>query len=197
VPGVFESPASNRADSDFDVRQSLHAGLSYAIHGWGLDAIVTSQSALPIDVTFKRNIGFGSYALRADLIPDLPVWLPNPDVAGGRQLNPAALIVPVSNAQGSLGRNALRGFPLEQTDLAMRRAFHITEKLDILFRADLFNALNHPNFANPVSNLGSGLFGISTATAANSQLGGGAFGLNSIFNIGAARSIQLSLKARF
>ncbi|HXJ44466.1 MAG TPA: hypothetical protein VNH18_34585, partial [Bryobacteraceae bacterium] len=210
VPGVFEPPSSNRGDADFDIRQALHGGFSFNIPavpgagwvravtgGWGLDGIVTAQTGLPIDVTFKRNIGFGSYAFRSDLVTGVPMWLDNPNVAGGRQLNPAALVVPASAVQGTLGRNALRGFPLVQTDLSVRRSFRILEKVDLVVRGDLFNAANHPNFANPVPTPGSGLFGISTATVANSQVGGGAFGLNSIFNIGGPRAVQLSLKLEF
>jgi hypothetical protein len=210
VPGVFEPPSSNRGDSDFDIRQSFHGGFSYDIPaapgaawakaltgGWGLDGIITAHTALPINVTFKRNIGFGSYDFRSDLVAGVPEWIDNPNVAGGRQLNPAALVVPATAVQGDLGRNALRGFDLVQTDLSMRRSFHIAERVSLVFRADVFNALNHPNFANPVPFIGSGLFGISTGTIANSQVGGGAFGLNSIFNVGGPRAAQLSLKLQF
>jgi len=210
VPGVYQLPSSNRGDSDFDIRQSFHGGFSFNIppasgagwirmltHGWGLDGILTAQTGLPINVTFKRDIGFGSYDFRSDLVAGLPVWIDNPNVAGRRQLNPAALIVPAANVQGNVGRNALHGFDLVQMDLSARRSFPITEGIKLMFRADLFNALNHPNFANPVSTLGSGLFGISTATVANSQVGGGAFGLNPIFNIGGPRAVQLSLKLQF
>jgi hypothetical protein len=210
VPGVFEPPFSNRGDSDFDIRQSFHGGFSCNFpaargaawikaitNGWGLDGIGTAQNGLPINVTFKRNIGFGSYPFRADLAAEVPQWIENPNVAGGRQLNPAALVVPPAAGQGNLGRNALRGFSLVQTDLSVRRSFRIREGVSLLFRADVFNAFNHPNFASPVAFLESGLFGISTATVANSEVGGGAFGLNSIFNIGGPRAVQLSLKFRF
>lgn len=210
VPGVFEPASSNRGDSDFDIRQVFHGGFSYdlpAAHGphwiklltagWGLDGIVTAQSALPIDVTFNRDIGFGSYDFRVDRVADVSAWLDNPNVAGGRQLNRAALVVPAAAVQGDLGRNALRGFDLVQADLSARRCFPLTERASLLFRADVFNALNHPDFANPVSFAASGLFGISTSTVANSEVGGGAFGLNSIFNIGGPRAIQLSLKLQF
>jgi hypothetical protein len=105
--------------------------------------------------------------------------------------------VPAAPVQEDLGRNALRGFDLVQTDLPARRTFRITDRVSLLFRADVFNALNHPNFANPVDFIGSGLFGISTATVANSGVGGGAFGLNSIFNIGGPRAAQFSLKLQF
>jgi hypothetical protein len=67
----------------------------------------------------------------------------------------------------------------------------------LLLRVDLFNVFNHPNFANPIADAGSGLFGLATSLQ-NSQLGGGAFyGLNSLFQIGGPRSLQLSLKLRF
>ena len=210
VPGVYEAPSSNRGDSDFDIRQSFHGGFSYnipgtpgaawlkaLIGGWGLDGIITAQTKLPIDVTVQRSIGFGTYAFRPDLVAGVPVWIDNPDVAGGRQINPAALVVPAAPVQGDLGRNALRGFDLVQMDLSARRTFRIRDTVSLLFRADVFNALNHPNFANPVDFIGSGLFGISTATVANSGVGGGAFGLNSIFNIGGPRAAQLSLKLQF
>jgi hypothetical protein len=210
VPGVFQSPSSNRGDSDFDLRQTLHGGFSWNLsaagsattfnalaRGWGLDGFIIAQTGLPINVTFKRDIGFGSYDFRADLVAGIPVWIDNPNVGAGRQLNPAALVVPSTPVQGNLGRNALRGFDLVQMDLSVRRSFGITDKASLLFRADLFNALNHPNFANPVPFLGSGLFGISTATVANSQVGGGAFGLISLFNAGGPRAIQLSLKLQF
>ena len=198
VPGVYEPPASNRGDSDFDIRQSFHAGLSWNLPGdWGLDGIVTAQTALPINVTFHHDIGFGSYDFRPNVMAGVPVWIENPNVAGGRELNPVALTVPSTPAQGDLGRNAIRGFALVQTDLSVRRPFRCGDKMTLLVRADLFNALNHPNFANPVSFIGSGLFGIATSSVANSQVGGGTFGLNSLFNAGGPRAVQLSMKLQF
>jgi hypothetical protein len=113
------------------------------------------------------------------------------------RLNPAAFVAPAAEVQGNLGRNAVRGFDLVQVDFSARRAFRVAEGVSLMLRADLFNVLNHPNFANPIGSLGSGLFGISPGTVANSEVGGGAFGLNSVFNIGGPRAVQLSLKLQF
>ena len=210
VPGVFEPAASNRGDSDFDIRQLFHGGFSYSLGaapgaarfkaltgGWGLDGIVTAQTSLPINITSSRDIGFGSYDFRPELVAGVPEWIDNPDVAGGRQLNPAAFVVPAAAVQGNLGRNTLRGFDLVQADLSARRSFRVTQRVSLVFRTDMFNAFNHPNFANPIASLGTGLFGISAGTKSNSQFGGGAFGLNSIFNAGGPRAAQLSLKLQF
>jgi hypothetical protein len=210
VPGVFEPPLSNRADSDFDIRHLLHGAFSWNLPqaqrpatiraltaGWGLDGILTAQTGLPVNITVHRDIGFGGYDFRPDLVRGVPEWIQDPSVAGGRRINPVALVVPFSPLQGDLGRNAFRGFNLVQTDLSVRRTFGVTDKASLTFRADLFNALNHPNFANPISFIGSGLFGMSTASVANSEVGGGAFGLNSVFNIGGPRAVQVSLKLQF
>src|SRR5581483_5836769 len=159
--------------------------------------ILTAQSGLPINITIRRDIGFGTYDFRPDVVAGIPIWINDSNVGGGRRINGAAVAIPSAPVQGNLGRNVLRGFPLEQVDLSLRRSFSLTSGAALTFRADFFNALNQPNFSNPVSVLGSGLFGISTATVANSEVGGGAFGLNSIYNIGGPRNIQLSLKLRF
>ena len=66
------------------------------------------------------------------------------------------------------------------------------------FRAEFFNILNHPNFANPTNTLTSGLFGRSTQTLANGLGSGGANGgFNPLDQIGGPRSIQLALKLQF
>jgi hypothetical protein len=91
-----------------------------------------------------------------------------------------------------LGRNALRGFGLSQVDFSLRRHFRFAESAGLQFRADFFNVFNTPNFANPQGTLTSGNFGRSTQTL-NAALGG----LNSQFQIGGPRSVQLALKLEF
>jgi hypothetical protein len=209
VPNAYLSPRSNWGPSDFDVRHNLTGAFSWSLpgvarmswlqiitRGWGLDSIITARSALPVDVASYSNnfMGGGQFLLRPNLVTGVPLYLSNPDVAGGRRINPAAFVID-PNGQGNLGRNALRGFDLVESDLSARRTFRLTEKFGLLFRADLFNVFNHPNFANPTSDPASSLFGISTSMA-NGVLGGG-YGQNSVFQTGGPRSIQLSLKLLF
>jgi hypothetical protein len=94
--------------------------------------------------------------------------------------------------QGTLGRGVLRGFGLAQVDFSLRRQFRITESFALQFRADAFNIFNTPNFANPTGILTSSNFGRSTQML-NTALGG----LNSQFQVGGPRSIQLALKLTF
>ena len=45
------------------------------------------------------------------------------------------------------------------------------EKSSLTFRAELYNALNHPQFANPDSNFTSPTFGVISSTAVNPRVG--------------------------
>jgi hypothetical protein len=45
------------------------------------------------------------------------------------------------------------------------------EKCEIEFRAEFFNMLNHPQFANPDANFTSPTFGVITSTSVNARVG--------------------------
>ena len=85
-----------------------------------------------------------------------------------------------------------------QLDLALRREFFKEEHRSLQLRVEAFNALNHPNFADPVRFLSSPLFG-SSPSMLNLMLGTGSpgSGLAPIFQSGGARSIQLTVRFRF
>jgi len=93
----------------------------------------------------------------------------------------------------------LRGFGATQWDFAVHRDFPIRESLKLQFRAEMFNVLNHPNFAPPVANIISSQFGLSTQMLGQylggSNVGGG--GLSPLYQIGGPRSVQFALKLQF
>jgi len=64
---------------------------------------------------------------------------------------------------------------MAQLDMAVSRDFPIREKIALQFRVDAFNALNHPNFADPVRYLDNPLFGQSSSML-NMMLGTGSPG---------------------
>ncbi|HTC33849.1 MAG TPA: hypothetical protein VK724_10780, partial [Bryobacteraceae bacterium] len=125
-------------------------------------------------------------------------WIADPNVGGGREINPAAFTIPTGKVQGDLGRNALRGFDATEVDLTLRRQFRLRERLALQARADLFNILNHPNFGSPINYLSSPQFGQSTQMlGASLGSGGQNGGLNPLYQIGGPRSAQLALKLLF
>ncbi len=83
-------------------------------------------------------------------------------------------------------------------NLTIRREFPLAEGLKLQFRAEMFNALNHPNFANPSGDLLSSQFGYSTSMLAQDLGRGGVNGgLNPLYQVGGPRSIQLALRLVF
>jgi hypothetical protein len=85
-----------------------------------------------------------------------------------------------------------------QVDLAVRRDFPFGERRSLQFQIEAFNALNHPDYADPIRFLSSPLFGQSPSML-NMMLGTGSpgSGLTPAFQNGGARSVQVMLRFRF
>ncbi|HEY9403570.1 MAG TPA: carboxypeptidase regulatory-like domain-containing protein [Pyrinomonadaceae bacterium] len=212
TPGTLANPSLDRGSSDFDIRQSFAAGVTYdlpsptaqkfvkaILGGWSLDGFVLARSAPPVDVVGAVfNAGGVTLSPRPNVNPGVPLVLRGTQFPGGKIFNRAAFTASPAGRQGNFGRNVLRGFGASQADVGLRRQFPITERVSLRFRAEFFNILNHPNFGNPVNILTSPLFGRSTQTLASSLGSGGANGgLNPLYQIGGPRSIQFALKLQF
>ena len=148
---------------------------------------------------FPAGVQTGAYAaVRPNVVPGVPLWIANPNVAGGREINAAAFVAASGAVEGALGRNALRGLDTVEVDLTVRRAFRLRERLALQARADLFNLFNHPNFGPPVNYLTSPQFGQATQMlGASLGAGGQSGGLNPLYQIGGPRSAQIALKLLF
>ena len=170
---------------------------------WSTDSIIYARAAPPVNVVTGQNT-FGTYlsaansVQRPNLVPDVSLWISDPNVAGGKRINKAAFSVPTGTAQGTLGRNTLNGFGATQVDLTLRRQFRLTERFSLQARADFFNLFNHPNFGPPTNYMTSPLFGQATQMLGSSLgAGGQTGGLNPLYQIGGPRSAQLALKLLF
>jgi outer membrane receptor protein involved in Fe transport len=217
-PGEKLDPNLSRGSSDFDVRHSFNGAVTYnlpspsalsigskIVRNWSLDTIFTARTATPVNVIAGNAKIFGEVSPRPDLVLGTPLYLDDPSVGGGRRINPDAFALPQSGRQGTLGRNALRGFPAWQINLALRRQFNLTEKINIQLRAEFFNLFNHPNFADPgagvsgtnnLRNLPS--FGRSASMLGRGLgTGGASGGFSPLYQVGGPRSAQLALKLNF
>ena len=122
------------------------------LRNWSANGIFFARSALPTDVLDPSNL-----LLRPDVVPGQPLYLYGSQYAGGKSYNYAAFAHPsTQGVEGNFGRNVLRGFGAWQVDFAMHRKFDLSERASLEFRAEAFNILNHPNFANP-NNIGDRL----------------------------------------
>jgi hypothetical protein len=216
---LLVSTDSDRGPSDFDIRNNLTGAVTYDIpnpfkgnsvtkaifSGWSTDAIFRYRSAPPVNVVVKfLNFGQNGSAstTRPNVVAGQPFYLEGDQYPGGRRINPAAFASPGGGNRGNLPRNALRGFSAHQLDIAIRRDLRIKENMGIQIRCDVFNIFNHPNFGSP-DNLfvpsGSATFGLSSQMLGRSlsNTAQGGTGLNSVFQIGGPRSVQLSARFYF
>jgi hypothetical protein len=212
--------------SDWDIRHSLAGAVSYEVPtppwgragkallgGWAVDGLVRASSAPPINV-FLRGISpvFGRYTAQADTVPGQPYWIDDPTQPSGQALNPAAFASPPVGQSGNLPRNGLRSpYSLNQTDLALRREFSLSERVKLDLRAEYFNVFNHPMFGSPGSQCNpDSLWGSPGGTVSpdfgkicpdistmNVDANLGLNGQNALYAVGGPRSAQFAVKLHF
>jgi hypothetical protein len=114
----------------------------------------------------------------------------------------SVLIPPALGTFGNSGRNIWRDSGFRNWDLSLIKSFKFQERLTAQFRAEFFNVLNHPNFANPYgasNGFGIGAEGDPSSTAnfgcgcATPDQAGG----NPVLGSGGNRAVQLGLKLIF
>ena len=162
------------------------------IGGWEVSGIFNTRSGERATVT--QNCASGQYC-RPDFVggsTSFPNWKEKGTTVctiGARctiqYLDSSAFaLVPVNAVSriairpGNLGSGSVRGPATWSTDISLAKNFKPSEKLNLQFRADMFNATNHVNYGGPNANLNAATFG---------QISGA----------GGMRVIQLNAKLRF
>jgi len=132
-------------------------GFGKLISGWQLNGISTLLSGFP----FTPLIGANRSGDGNTRNPDRPEI--NPAFSGAVLLktqkqwfDPQAFTMPTVRTWGSLGRGTLRGPGLQTVDLSLMKNTSINERVNLQFRAEFFNALNHTNLGPPNSIVFSG-----------------------------------------
>ena len=164
---------NERARSDFDQRHVLnvtgiyelpfgtgkklfgHTGRSVntIIGDWSINGIYTYQSGEPFSIRSGALTANFSAQSRAALKPG--VSLPQAEMQSKAGVvgpvffqNADAFTFPDPGSTG-LGRNIFQGPSYWNMDAGLTKGFHLTEQVRMVFRAEAFNAFNHPNFRNP------------------------------------------------
>jgi len=161
----------------------------WAVDGWQLSGISTFVSGSPFtpgfSTTNSADITGSTEGARINVIAD--PTLSKGDKTFFRNFNTAAFAVPAVGTFGNAGVGILRGPGINNWDIAASKRFPIlSESRFVQFRAELFNAFNHTQFA--------GLFTTAQFNPAGQQIDPnfGAYSSNR-----PPRIIQLSLKAVF
>ena len=123
------------------------SGFANAIAGgWTISGIINLESGTYFTPGLANNASLNStIGLRPNRIGSGKVSNPNRNL----WFDPTAFTVPALYTYGNSGRSILQGPGFASTDLSLAKAFAITEKANLQFRWDIFNAFNRTNLGGP------------------------------------------------
>ncbi len=174
-PALASNPFDLRADrglANFDVRHVAVLNAVYALPfghgqrflahgggfvnglatGWTANSILTIQSGFPFTPQLSYNPS-NNGDTRNPVRPYVNASFSGPWILGhvNQWFNPAAFLAPpnASGFYGNLGRDTLIGPGLGTWDFSLLKDTPIRERLNLQFRAELFNLLNRANFNTP------------------------------------------------
>lgn len=195
APTSFDRKHRLITDFSYDVPSLMRSGfLGAASRGWSVSGIVIVQSGTPITLTDKNGSSVYGFAGTATitLCPGATYSdLVTPGNALSRLRNwfNKSAICPVpaigadgSTGYGSSGQGIARGPDQFNTDVSIGKTTTVgglRENAQLAFRTEFYNALNHPQFANPSATFGTASFGVITQTSVAPRLI--QFGLKYIF----------------
>jgi outer membrane receptor protein involved in Fe transport len=177
IPGLFDSVG---AQDERNLR--LERGLSFSNPGrrisagyvwrlpewraagpllrqWSLGGNVTLQDGTPLDV-FYFGLDFANSGTpnRPNIVPGQQIALPRSQRTATEFFNTAAFSAPAPYTFGNAGRDIAPGPGNNIFDFVLFRRFRVSERHSLEFRAESFNAFNHPNWGIPVPNPDFGPF---------------------------------------
>jgi hypothetical protein len=131
--------------------------------GWAWSGIMSATSGLPLSVNpigYNAGPGMGQ---RPNFVPGVSLVPSNQSITNW--VNRAAFSQPAAYTFGDVPRfiSNLRGPRFFDWDMSILKRWNFTERRQLEFRFEMFNAFNHPNFYEPDPNLGDLTFGVITA----------------------------------
>jgi len=177
----------NYGNADYDVRHNISANyvwelpfkasgfMNKVVSGWVLSGTFFWRSGYPYTV-YDSSAPLGGVAG----LHNASSLTITPDFLGGSTpscLKPGPLSNPTQcllNTQftslgnetgfGNIPRNAFRGPHYFNSDFTLLKNIHLTEHVSLGLGANAYNVFNHPNFANPISDISDGQFGTIRST---------------------------------
>ena len=151
---------NDRGNCSFDLRHNLSANAIYVLpfkgnrlkEGWQFTIIQAWHTGVPFSVNEGDQAFLGNNfdSVRPNLVANCNVYA-NQSVT--HWFNPACFTPTPYGTIGNLGRNNLIGPGYVDTDFGVMKNTRITERVNLQFRAELFNIFNHTNFSLPTNGL--------------------------------------------
>jgi hypothetical protein len=178
LPQDFTNLAAERGPANFDVRHRISYNLIYTLPAFnnhshafrsvfgGLEIASTGQfqtgQPFTVNSIFDVN-GDGNFTDRLNSLNGLTITGDRRQPLQLTTSNTTSLLAP-DFTNGSVGRNTFRAGNVWTTDLALIKTISFSERVKMIFRAEIFNIFNRANFGIPVRFLEAPAFGQATDT---------------------------------
>jgi hypothetical protein len=200
------NPRLSRGLSAFDSTNNFVVSYNYLLpidklggpkrltNGWSISGITRFATGLPVTLveTDDRSLegtAFGGPIILSADTPNIvgPLDITNPRKTGGQFFSPAAFGPSALGSEGNSARRFFHGPGVNNWDFAVLKDTAISERVNLEFRAELFNIFNHAQFLNP-----GGITGFDASTGAATTAGFG-----QVNQTAPPRIAQLALKLIF
>jgi len=165
------------------------------IGGWQWNSIFNAQSGFPMTPV----IGINQSGNGDTRLPDTPILDPNykgNPILGveafkktGRYFDPNAFLLPAAGTWGNISRGRFTGPSFWNLDMSLFKRIPVNESVNLQFRAEAFNILNHVNLNNPTAGI------VVFDTSDPSKYAGAAGAITDTAN--RERQIQFALRLEF
>ncbi len=174
----FFAPSRSRGPSDFNVGrvlvvdviaqlphpQSENAAVNWLTGGWQAGTILTAHDGVPFTPTYGSDgdpLGSGGAGGIGVGVQDYPDRLTGPGCASltnprnpNHYVKNQCFAIPQVGLLGNAGRNSLTGPGVLELDGSLFKDVQVPkvgDRLKVQFRGEVFNLLNHVNYANPAA----------------------------------------------
>ncbi len=153
----------------------MSKGLDTAFGGWEATVIEKATSGFPVFIVDSNNESGVNFQNNGNSL-NRPNQLCNPAAGANASLSQwfytSCFAAPASGQLGTASRTPAIGPGFVNTDFSLIKHFALPrEGMRLDFRAEVFNLFNHPQFANPGSDLNSpATFGVINSTVNNPRL---------------------------
>jgi hypothetical protein len=186
ISGAWSVPGPDHAKS---------AAVQKLGNGWSTSGVVTLQSGLPFSILDSAagtlfgpatlyttgslapggrlaDAGrSGSVSSRVNEFFNTSAFVPAPFVPDGGLIDGKYPVSGGGTIFGHLGRNILRGPDQQDFDIAAIKTTPLTNRVKLIFRWEIFNVLNRPNFANPSNDVSTpSTFGVINTLTVNPRI---------------------------
>jgi len=207
-PVGFSHPQRFVVNYSYDLPFGTHTGaLGVLANGWNVSGVTTVQNGTPLTISDQNGgtvydlggydtaraqmcpgAGYGSMGSSGGITSRLGIggekgyfntsaFCSEPAAPNSVAAFPGG---PLPTMYGDSGVGTILGPGDFNFDIALVKTTHITERQQIIFRTEFFNAFNHPQFSNPAVAVDTpGTFGQITTTSVNPRIM--QFGLKYIF----------------